>query len=167
MREEDSDLRELLVESRCYSPEAIRAFLRYSRKHSDDNLHNNLPRTGSCAGHISTSLFPEWSKRDRVLNFCESVANRKTKEVQTESHESTNNNSTIDPRIDAYGARDSTLRVSPREEQVLQWVQTERNIEGIVRDTSSHLLADKCGSFSASPQQYLDLYNKGEFVNNN
>lgn len=161
----DPELKELLVDSQCYSSDAIRAFLRYSRRRSDDNLHNALPRTGSCAEHVANELFPEWYKRDTLLSFCESMAQKRLKDIKLDKNpDDAKSQTLVDPRIDAYGARDSIKSADPsKEDNVLQWVQTERNIEGIIRETSIHLLADKCGSFSTSPQYYMDSYRAGSF----
>lgn len=165
---DDSSIQELLTPSSCYSPQAIKAFLRKSRKVSDDNLPNKLPRTGSCAEHISTVLFPAWHTRDTILTYCEDVANssgkpgnaRSASNAAIDEDSSRTRQHPIDPRMDPYGARDSHRRRSDNEaqERIMTWVRNERNIENIIRETSCELLASKCGTLSTPPKAYISAY---------
>jgi hypothetical protein len=160
----DPRVKELSTPSSCYSPEAIRAFLRYSRKQSDDVLATHLPRTGSCAEHISTVLFPAWLTRDSLLVYCEDVANKSsTDQLLRPLLDNLNEEKAVDPRKDAYRARDFGKKQETGEELVRQWVDRERSIEAIIRDNSVRLLAEKCGSFSTRPQSYLTAYEESVY----
>ncbi|CAN6603322.1 hypothetical protein TRVA0_002S02520 [Trichomonascus vanleenenianus] len=153
----DPQIKEFMNPGACYSATAIRAFLRYSRKRSDDNLHNTLPRTGSCADHITKELFPAWYSRDVLIEYCSKVAEVKKEQLEMKSSEEVVGKR-IDPRLDPYGARDFDRVPPAAEESIRTWVQAERNVETIVRQNSADLLAEKCGSFSAEAQSYLDAY---------
>ncbi|ANB12343.1 hypothetical protein AWJ20_593 [Sugiyamaella lignohabitans] len=178
------EIRELLNPGSCYSPEAIRAFLRYSRRQSDDSLPTHLPRTGSCAEHISTVLFPAWLARDTLLDYCGRVSDQGRKAVRNSGLSNSNSNGDLDsrsatavlppglseslrvppdPRIDAYRARDFGKSPESAEDAIREWVDQELSIESIVRENSCHLLADKCGSFSTKPGSYIKAYNESVY----
>lgn len=132
----------------CYSPETLRSFLRLSRKYSDDSLHTALPRVGSCATHISETLFPAWSARDYILDYCEHVANQSAEQrKQLENSESAEAvpHEKVDPRFDPYGARDFGKQESLPEDSIKSWISKERNVEDIIREDSVRFLANKCG----------------------
>lgn len=163
-------MRELLQPHLCYSPEAIRAFLRYSRRQSDDQIHTHLPRTGSCAEHINTVLFPEWLKRDTLISFCDNVANSRAqtdeppsivKPPSSDDEPTADTTPKIDPRLDPYGARDYGKVDPTPEDNIRQWVENEKSIERIVREGSVNLLASKCGSFATRPESFVNAYEHG------
>lgn len=155
-------IKELLNPYNCYNPHAIRSFLRYSRKYSDDNLHNALPRTGSCVEYITGQLYPHWFARDSLLTYCQDVSELKSeprkKVSEDEPEKEMEKSERPDPRFDPYGARDYGKEPTAREEEIKTWVSTERNIEAIIRQTSAEHLARKCGSLSASAGLYMDNY---------
>lgn len=153
--------RELLTPGYCLSSVAIRQFLRYSRKYSDDNLDNILPRTGDCKDYITTVLFPAWASRDSLLAYCENVAVEENESAESKLEDSSlpTSSSVVDPRMDPYGARPVEAPVSPSE-QILQWVSKERGVESIIRSRTASLLAQKCGSFSTRPEMYLTAYER-------
>lgn len=153
--------KELLKPSLCVEADKVRSFLRESRHRSDDNLHNILPRTGSCSEVINKVLFPEWSSRDRILKYCDSVADSKLSSQQSSTSEGTTSEpekSPIDPRMDPYGARDFNVQKISEGEAIRTWVNNEQTVESIVRYNSAALLANKCGNRADRPENYLDMY---------
>jgi hypothetical protein len=150
--------RELLNPGYCFSPVSIRQFLTLSRKYSDDNLDNSLPRTGDCKDYITTVLFPAWASRDSLLAYCESVADDEMKSADFAMDE-TSVKAVVDPRMDPYGAR-PTEKMTTKGEEIMQWIGKERKIESIVRTRTANLLATKCGTYSTRPDMYLAAYER-------
>lgn len=150
---------ELQTPRNCISQRAIKAFLKSSRKFSDDSLPTHLPRSRSCGELVTTVLFPAWSERDEILDYCDQVAdNISSQEASSSSTNSEVTMSSIDPRIDAYGARDAGKVPEGVGEQIKTWVANEHVVEAIIRDNSASILADKCGSFATRPESFLSAY---------
>lgn len=153
--------RELLEPGYCFSPASIRQFLATSRKYSDDNLDNSLPRTGDCKDYINTVLFPAWESRDSLLAYCERVAGDEFKAAGSDTTDLGGRITLppVDPRMDPYGAR--TVETAPSKgEEIMQWIGAERKVESIVRSRTVNLLATKCGSYSTRPDMYFEAYER-------
>lgn len=163
-------IKSMLSPGACYSPKTLRSFLQLSRKHSDDALPTAVPRTGSCASHVSKTIFPAWFCRDYILEYCDDVANKKdTISTDDNSSSATQEEPPIDPRFDPYGARDFGKKDSSPEDSVKSWIERERMVEDIIRDDSVKFLAAKCGPIliptsptstrlATSPESYKTAY---------
>ncbi|KAK7204484.1 caffeine-induced death protein 2 [Myxozyma melibiosi] len=162
----------------CYSAQSIRRFLLLSRSLTDDSVSadlNSLPvqqsstelgsgklwrkpereRAGAprrlCKDYVSTSVFESWKARDDVLEYCTSVAESRKSEVVAAFAQ----REKVDPRIDPYAARD--IPEVTKEDQMLSWIQNEREIEDIVRNRTWSVIEGKCSDFSA-PTGATDSY---------
>lgn len=173
-------VKQILSPQACYSPQTLRNFLRLSRKHSDDSLATALPRVGSCSEQISENLFPAWYARDTIIEYCNDIADKNLAEKQKlakeqQEQEQQKSHEKIDPRFDAYGARDEG-RVDPfPEEEIKSWVEKERMVESIIREDSARFLASKCGPvfLNTSPtstrlatdfESYVNAYNAFKLI---
>lgn len=170
-------VKEILSSQACYSSQTLRNFLLLSRKHSDDALPTALPRVGACSEHISNVLFPAWYARDTILEYCDEVAERNLAEKKKQAAEQREQmpHEKIDPRLDAYAARDEG-RVDPLpEEEIKSWVEKEKMVESIIREDSAKFLASKCGPvfLPTSPtstrlatdfESYVNAYNAFKLI---
>lgn len=167
------ELRDLLTPAACYSPQSIIAFLRYSRRVSDDKLDTLDTHSVTCGEYLAGTLYPAWLARDTVIEYCESLAKEKLRKIADDavpkSDESLidRENNTIDPRppatLDPYGNRDYGQVESGPEQEILDWTNKEKTVESIIRSSTVKLLAEKCGNFSTSPKFYMDGYSAGRF----
>lgn len=151
--------KELQTPGYCISSRAIKAFLKTSRKFSDDSLPTYSPKSKPCGEIISKVLFPAWSERDQLLAYCDQVADNIMEHEQSETKAEITMQA-IDPRIDAYAARDFGKVPEGVGEGVKRWVSNEQLVENIVRDNSAAILAEKCGSFATRPESFLTAYHE-------
>lgn len=167
------ELRDLLTPAACYSPQSIIAFLRYSRRISDDKLDTLDTHSISCGEYLAGTLYPAWLARDTVIEYCESLAKEKLQKIARDTVSKNDESSihqeppTSDPRplatLDPYGNRDYGKVESGPEQEVLDWTNKESTVETIIRSSTVKLLAEKCGNFSTSPKFYMDGYTAGRF----
>lgn len=158
-----------LTAANCIEARALRQFLRASRKTVDDRVLVTISKLGNenaaeqikenagytgykpaCDEFVQTVLLPAWNERDRVLTYCEDVA-RLAKDHKggdmTEPVATTEVAASKPARrqpMDPYAA-EAQKSAKTDADRVLDWVQTERTIEGIVRDTTRGEVYDKCG----------------------
>lgn len=160
-----------LTAANCIEARALRQFLRASRKTVDDRVLVTISKLGNenaaeqikhnagytgyqpaCNEFVQEVLMPAWNERDRVLTYCGDVA-RLAKDKKggdmteaAEAHKETEQ--AKPPRrqpLDPYAAKAQNMGEKSDADRVLDWVETERTIEGIVRDTTRAEVYDKCG----------------------
>ncbi|RDW23900.1 caffeine-induced death protein 2 [Yarrowia lipolytica] len=157
-----------LTAANCIEARALRQFLRASRKTVDDRVLVTISKLGNdtaaeqikhnsgytgykpaCNEFVQEVLLPAWNERDRVLTYCGDVA-RLAKDKKggdmTEAAQTQDENEKPAKRqpLDPYAAEARTNQKSDAD-RVLDWIETERTIEGIVRDTTRAEVYDKCG----------------------
>ncbi|KAK9324421.1 caffeine-induced death protein 2-domain-containing protein [Lipomyces orientalis] len=157
--------RPALTPELCYSAETLRRFLLLSRSLTDDTISgdlNSIPtvkeskllgsgnswtkpereKVGSrrriCKDFVTSSVFESWKARDKILEYCEKIANERKSEISA----ITARKPKVDPRLDPYEARD--LPTYTKEEEILSWVAKERGVEDIVRDRSWSIICERC-----------------------
>ncbi|KAG5368741.1 hypothetical protein CJU90_0964 [Yarrowia sp. C11] len=155
-----------LTAANCIEARALRQFLRASRKTVDDRVLVTISKLGNenaaeqikhnsgytgykpaCNEFVQEVLLPAWNERDRVLTYCEDVA-RLAKDQKggdmTQAVEAETKTPAKRQPLDPYASEARNAQKSDAD-RVLDWVQTERTIEGIVRDTTRAEVYDKCG----------------------
>lgn len=150
-----------LNKENCIEAGALRRFLRESRKTVDDRVLVTISKLGNekaaeqirhnagftgykpaCDEFVRSVLQPAWNERDRILVYCEDVARLAKSEAQAQAPNVSE--TTVKPTLDPY-AREATLASKTDADRVLDWVETERRIEEIVRSTTRSDVYDKCG----------------------
>lgn len=160
-----------LTAANCIEARALRQFLRASRKTVDDRVLVTISKLGNenaaeqikhnsgytgykpaCNEFVQGVLKPAWNERDRVLTYCGDVArlakDKKggdmTEAVQAQEQDENAKPARRQP-LDPYAAKARAMGEKSDADRVLDWVETERTIEGIVRDTTRAEVYDKCG----------------------
>lgn len=161
----------------CFNERAVREFFRLSRSSIDDSISTHLnalvtpstsnplthsttttidPRPAAsrrpigpdaCATFKSTILFPTWSARTDLLEYCSHVATSPDPEDPTlplrQLQSEADRNRVVNERLDPYSGRFSPLE--PRTERLATLLRNEMAVERIVRRRTWAVVAERCG----------------------
>lgn len=161
------DLSSFKTPTACSHPDTIQRVLRLSRRATDDNLASELSRQSSCEERIN-AIFGEWQQRDALLVYCENqlkdvqaIAEHERRLTGVEALSQTArkkivfSETTVDPRVDPYSARDEIRKMA---NWSTQWIENERITESIVRDTTVDILVQKCGDLGTHAAHFYRKY---------
>ncbi|KAJ9646077.1 hypothetical protein H2204_000739 [Knufia peltigerae] len=158
----------------CFDTRVLRDFLRLSRSSIDDSISTTLnalvtpastspfdPRSTAVRSppyprppipapttrtFLETVLFPSWSSRASVIQYCTSVATSPDPEdpesLERETLNRRDAERLVDERLDPYSAR-----FFPREartEMLASVLRNEVAVEGIIRTRTWGIVADRC-----------------------
>ncbi|KAH7579067.1 Mitochondrial intermembrane space cysteine motif-containing protein MIX23 [Nakaseomyces glabratus] len=163
-----------LNRARCVDPTLIDTFLRNLRHGSDDVIkqklnnyskqteHRNDTRLQKCDSLIHREIYPNWQVRDSIIDFCAAQATQLKHELdQQKSSEVIR--TTVDTRLDPYSVRDLQHEEEKKYKQwndLNNWVENNRTIEGILRGSSDHFLKQNCDQNVDYLRKFWDLSSK-------
>ncbi|KAI9899521.1 hypothetical protein N3K66_005982 [Trichothecium roseum] len=164
----------------CFSPGALREFLRLSRASIDDTITQNLnalvtpasagfdptstsQRTasasrqvdpGACQSFKDEVLFPAWEARKNALVYCGMVASSPDPDDPDASiiaaERQRDRERVVNERLDPYSSR--FFPKEPRTEMLAALVRQQNSVETIVRSRTWDTVQQRCGG----PQQDWD-----------
>ncbi|KAF2832932.1 hypothetical protein CC86DRAFT_364931 [Ophiobolus disseminans] len=171
----------------CFNQTALRDFLRISRGTTDDSITQNLNalltpaqrgfdpastsarqlsspgrtlRPEQCDSFKQRVLFPSWSVRSDVLDYCAGVATSPDPDdpdsVLRQIEDATARERTVNERLDPYSGR-----YFPREartESLAMLMRNERAVEKIIRMRTWSLLGERCGTSHESAEPAFDAW---------
>ncbi|KAJ4367335.1 hypothetical protein N0V83_006916 [Neocucurbitaria cava] len=173
----------------CFNQTALRDFLRISRGTIDDSITQNLnalltpaqqgfdPSSTStrqlsspdhgrsippqqCQEFKERVLFPSWSVRSDVLDYCAGVATSPDPDdpdsVIRQIEDSKARERVVDERLDPYSGR--YFPTEARTESLAMLMRQERAVEKIIRNRTWSLLGERCGMNNESSEAAFDRW---------
>ncbi|RMZ89854.1 hypothetical protein DV736_g2917, partial [Chaetothyriales sp. CBS 134916] len=107
-----------------------------------------IPRS-ACDTFITTVLFPSWQAREQLLDYCTAVAQAPDPDdPDAAAREACNREGEArveskNERLDPYSGR--FFRKESRSEELAEFCERERVVEGIVRERSWEVVRSRCG----------------------
>lgn len=131
----------------CVDSTRIRSFLALSRLATDDIVKTRLNEISKskCDSYFEQVILPLWRKREKLIKYCGSHAEKLRSEVQLPEEEL--KKIEYDLRMDPYALRDhkELMQLKYRKiEAIENWVHNESTIESIIKDQTASLFNQKC-----------------------
>lgn len=132
-------------------------FLRKSRRYSDDSIETHLNslvplrrlistlaptvlEPSHCVEFIRTQLFPTWSDRDDLLNYCSTFAEKPVEESTAPVTPVTK--AEVSERVDPYARRKK--EVWEKRDELKRVIRQEQGVEAVIRLRSWEVVVRRC-----------------------
>ena len=122
--------------------------------------HGRSLQPEQCAQFKEKVLFPSWTVRSDVLDYCAGVATSPDPDdpdsVLRQIEDSKARERTVDERLDPYSGR--YFPQEARTESLAMLMRNERAVEKIVRMRTWSLLGERCGIVTESAEEAFDKW---------
>ncbi|SCW00121.1 LAFE_0B09912g1_1 [Lachancea fermentati] len=159
-----------ITRERCINPSLVDSFLRLLRHNTDDVIRQKLNNVGGtnekikserCNEYVHKELYSCWAVRDKVISFCDNEAASMKKELDANYGGTTETiTAASDLRLDPYAAREKQEEKEFHYNDLRnlqRWVQNQREVEGILQNTSNRILQSSCDANTNYIAQFEDF----------